>query len=207
MLSWRRHVWRAQVGVKSLACWLWPGFRLLDALTAREIRLSLDGLQRQGHGARTVRYVHSTLRAALEDAMREEIIEKNVAKLVRPPSVPRQERTPLTVDEVREFLRANRDDRLYALYVVIALLGLRRSEVLGLHWSDVDLEHGVLAVRRGLHRVAGELKLMEPKTRRSRRSLPLPGFVGDALAEHAKLQAQELGDVGGLRQRSSSRLR
>ena len=64
--------------------------------------------------------------------MREELIEKNVVKLVRAPTTPRQERSPLSVEEVRTFLRANRDDRHYALFVLIALLGLRRSEVLGL---------------------------------------------------------------------------
>jgi integrase len=94
------------------------------------------------------------------------------------------------------FLRANRDDRLYALFVVIALLGLRRSEALGLQWSDIDLDRGILSVRTGLHRVAGELQLMETKTRRSRRTIPLPAFAADALRDHRKLQEEELRDLG-----------
>jgi integrase len=76
--------------------------------------------------------VHATLRAALEDAMREELLEKNVAKLVRPPTIPKAERTPLDVEEIRSLLKSTRDDRLHALLVVLALLGLRRSEALGL---------------------------------------------------------------------------
>src|SRR5690606_30637234 len=126
--------------------------RQLGKLTAREVRLYLESLGRPGRGVRTIRYVHATLRAALEDAVREELIEKNVAKLVRPPSAPRADRHPLTVDEVKVLFRQSRDDRLHALLVVIALLGLRRSEVLGLRWEDVDLEAGTLTVNQGLHR-------------------------------------------------------
>jgi hypothetical protein len=63
------------------------GKRKLGRLTAREVQLYLDSLRRRDVGVRTIRYVHATLRAALEDAMREELLEKNVAKLVRPPTV------------------------------------------------------------------------------------------------------------------------
>ena len=167
------------------------GDRKLGRLTAREIRLYLDELKRRGQGVRTIRYVHATLRAALEDAMREELIEKNVAKLVRPPSAPRQERHPLTVEEIRLFLKATREDRLHGLFVVIALLGLRRSEALGLQWTDVDLDGGTLAVRRGLHRINGQLQVMDTKTARSRRTIPLPGPVLTVLRAHQRQQEEE----------------
>ena len=75
-------------------------------------------------GARTIKYVHSTLRAALEDAVREEIVEKNPAKLVRVAGPPKVERLPLSVEEVRALLKSSRNDRLYAMFVVFALLGL-----------------------------------------------------------------------------------
>lgn len=172
------------------------GTKKLGRLTAREVRMYLDQLKRQGVGVRTIRYVHATLRAALEDAMREELIEKNVAKLVRAPAAPRTERAPLTVEETRTFLKANADDRLYALLVVVALLGLRRSEVLGLTWQDVDLVNGMLSIRRGLHRIGGELRTMDTKTARSRRTIPLPAVVSEALSSHKAAQARELADLG-----------
>ncbi|RHW25818.1 site-specific integrase [Nocardioides immobilis] len=168
----------------------------LGKLTAREVRRYLERLKQRGIGARTIRYVHATLRAALEDAVREELIEKNVAKLVRAPTVPKKEHHPLSVDETRAFLKANRDDRLYALLVVIALLGLRRSEALGLRWEDVDLDQGVLRVRRGLHRVSGQLVTMETKTARSRRTVPLPAFVVSILREHLARQEDECVAIG-----------
>jgi len=131
------------------------------------------------------------LRTALEDAMREEVIEKNVAKLVRPPSAPRSEPDPLSPEEIRMFLKATRDERLHALYVVIALLGLRRSEALGLQWADVDLDAGALIVRRGLHRIGGRLVLMDTKTARSRRTIPLPEPIRLVLAAHRERQERE----------------
>lgn len=168
----------------------------LGKLTARELRRYLEQLKVRGVGARTIRYVHATLRAALEDAVREELIEKNVAKLVRAPSVPTTERSPLSVEETKSFLKANHDDRLYALLVVIALLGLRRSEALGLRWEDVDLDQGTLTVRRGLHRVSGQLVTMETKTARSRRTIPLPAFVVSSLRAHKARQDEECAAIG-----------
>ena len=173
------------------------GRKKLLQLTARELRLYFDGLRQRGVGARTVKYVHSTLRAALEDAMREEILEKNVAKLVRVPGPVKVEREPLSVDEVRSFLKASRDDRLYAMFVVFAVLGMRRSEVLGLRWEDVDLEQGFLQVRRGLQRIDGELRVLPTKTARSRRTIPLPAFVVRVLRTHQAAQDDERRQLAG----------
>lgn len=172
------------------------GSKRLGRLTAREVRLYLESLRSRGVGVRTIRYVHATLRAALEDAMREEILEKNVAKLVRPPSAPRPERNPLTVEETKQFLVGNQESRLYALYVVIALLGLRRSEALGLTWDDVDLDEGVLIVRRGLHRINGQLMIMDTKTARSRRTIPMPVIVRSVMAQHLARQRSEREALG-----------
>jgi integrase len=167
------------------------GSTKLGQLGARDLRLYLDSLRRRGIGVRTIQYVHSTLRAALEDAVREELLAKNVAKLVRVPREERPERVPLTVEEIRALLKATRDDRLHAMFVTLALIGLRRSELLGLRWEDVDLVNGVLTVRRGLHRVAGVgLETMPTKTLRSRRSIPLPETVRSSLEAH--LGRQEL---------------
>jgi integrase len=137
-----------------------------------------------------------TLRAAVEDAMREEILDRNVAKLVRVPTPPRIEREPLGVEEVRAFLKSTRDERLHAMFVVFALLGLRRSEVLGLRWDDVDLEGGHLSIRRGLQRIDGKLLVLPPKTARSRRTVPLPAVVTAKLREHRDRQEAERAALG-----------
>jgi integrase len=167
------------------------GSRRVRRLSAREVRLYLAELERRGVGARTIRYVHATLRAALEDGVREELLEKNVAKLVRAPSVPKVERHPFTVEELRLLFKATERHRLRAMFVVLALLGLRRSELLALHWSDVDLDGGALQVRHGLHRVGGRLQLLSTKTARSRRTIPLPPMVVRELRAHRERQEEE----------------
>lgn len=167
------------------------GRRKLAALTARDVRMFLATLARDGVGERTAQLTHATLRAALEDAVREEIIPRNVARLVRAPRPEQAEREPLTVDQVRVLLGSVREHRLYALFVVVAVLGMRRSEVLGLRWEDVDLDAGVLRVQRGLQRAGGSLVTLPTKTRRSARVVPLPGVVVRALRGHRKAQEAE----------------
>ena len=129
------------------------GAKALGALSARQVRVYLDSLRHRGVGDRSVQYVHSTLRAALEDAVREELLPKNVAKLVRVRRPTKREVVPLSVEEVRTLLAHHRDHRLLPMLTVFALLGLRRSEVLGLKWSDVDLDQGSLRIVRGVQRV------------------------------------------------------
>ncbi|MFC5175592.1 tyrosine-type recombinase/integrase [Nocardioides taihuensis] len=167
------------------------GRKRLSGLSARDLRLYFESLKARDVGARTVGYVHATLRAALEDAVREELLERNVAKLVRVPRPTKVEREPLSVAEVKTLLRKSRGHRLYALIVVLALLGIRRSEALGLTWADVDLDAGWLQVRRGLQRVDGRLVAMPTKTARSRRTIPLPTLVSEALRHHREAQESD----------------
>lgn len=105
---------------------------------------------------------------------------------------------PLTVDEVRTFLAASRSDRLYAMFLVFALLGMRRSEVLALRWEDLDLEEGFLRVKRGLQRIDGQLQVLPTKTARSRRTIPLPRLVREELRRHR-------GDQDGERRKLAER--
>jgi integrase len=140
--------------------------------------------------------VHAVLRNALEAAVREELIRRNVAKLVKVSGPKYKVNRGLTVDQARKLLVAAEDDRLHALYVLGLFLGLRCGELLGLHWSDVNLEAGTLTVRRNLQRVDGELRTVTPKTERSERTIPLLGATADALRRHADRQAEERSNAG-----------
>jgi integrase len=173
------------------------GRRQLGKLTARDVRGMLDDMRGDGAGARVVQHIHATLRVALEHAVREELLPRNVAKLVQVAAPPREDREPLTVEEAQTLLKAARDDRLHALYVATLLLGMRRSEALALRWSDVELDEGVLTIRRTVHRVAGEgLVTLPTKTRKSTRTVPLPPAVGHALRRHQQRQSVEA-EAGG----------
>jgi integrase len=140
---------------------------------------------------RLVQQVHSVLRNALQAAVREELIGRNVAKLVKVSGPSYDVNRGLTADEARNLLAVARDDRLYALYVLALYLGLRRGELLGLRWVDIDLAVGVLEVRRALQRIGGELQAVTPKSKTSVRTVPLLGVVIGALEEHKARQDRE----------------
>jgi integrase len=120
----------------------------LRSLTPTHVRTLLANKAADGLGARSVQIIHSTLRSMLSEAMREELIERNVVTVVRPPSVERVEVQPWSTEEASRFLAASADHRLHALFAVGVALGLRKGELLALRWDDVDLEGGVLNVRQ-----------------------------------------------------------
>jgi integrase len=124
--------------------------------------------------------------------MREELVSRNVAKLVQPPAPQHSEIQPWTEEQARDFLKAAASHRLYALFVEAIGLGLRRGELLGLRWSDVGLDARRLQVGQTLTRVRGQgIVFGPPKTKRSHRILPLPTLAVDALRRHRHLQAAD----------------
>lgn len=141
--------------------------------------------------ARTVQYIHAVLRSALQQAMREELIARNVARIVETPTVTPKEVRPLNTTEARLLLKAAQPHRLYALWLLLVSTGLRRGEALALTWSDVDLTNGQLRVRRNVQRIRRELLFGTPKTMRSVRTVPLPRHCVRALRKHREQQEQE----------------
>lgn len=144
---------------------------------------------------RMVQFIHAVLRNALASAVREEIVPRNVAKLVTVSTPKYKINRGLTVAQARAVLKAARDERLYALYVLALCLGLRRGELLGLRWDDVDLNAGTLTITQTLQRVGGRLRFVPPKTDRSERTVPLPSICVEALKEHRERQKAERADA------------
>lgn len=140
---------------------------------------------------RSVRYIHSVLRIALGQAVKWNLVPRNVIDLVTPPKVDRKEIQPMTLDQVKVILDAARGDRLFALYYLALMTGLRRGELLGLGWQDVDLAKGALRVTRSLVDLAGRPTLQEPKTSKGRRVIELPGAAVKVLTAHRRAQEEE----------------
>ncbi|HEX6685789.1 MAG TPA: site-specific integrase [Candidatus Limnocylindrales bacterium] len=140
----------------------------------------------------TLTYIHSVLKSALEHAVREEEIPRNVARNVRI-GTPRPRRfEPLTADEARQFLAATRGHRLHALFELALHTGLRKGELLGLRWEDLDLDAGTAAIRRTLQRTsAGGLTTLPTKTRASERRIALPSRCLHSLKLHREQQQRE----------------
>ena len=164
----------------------------LTGLTAEHIQSFQNKLLAAGSAPRSVIKARLVLSSALDQAERWGFIPRNPVQLVDPPRVPEVEREPITPEQAHALLDAVQGHRLEALYTVALALGLRRSKALGLKWSDVDLDAGVLRVRRGLQRIkGGGLQFLELKTKKSRRDIALPQIVVAALRAHKERQAFE----------------
>ena len=167
------------------------GRKRLRSLGVADIRDFIARLEEQGMSTRGIQQVHAVLRNALQSAMREELVVRNVAKLVQVKTPRYEVGRGLGIEQARTLLEGSRSDRLHALYVLAVYLGLRRGELLGLRWQDVDLERVTLEVRHTLQRVDGELRFLPPKTRTSRRTVPLPPPCIEALRSHRAAQGKE----------------
>ncbi len=141
--------------------------------------------------------MHSVLKSALEHAVREVELPRNVARNVKT-APPRPRRfQPLTAVEARQFLDAARADRLHALHELALRTGLRKGELLGLHWEDLDLNSGTASIRRSLQRTrTGGLTHLPTKTRASERRIALPTECLHSLKEHKGRQDKERETAG-----------
>ncbi|MFJ1732263.1 tyrosine-type recombinase/integrase [Streptomyces sp. NPDC088254] len=177
------------------------GSKRLESLSVADVRRFLTQLENRTTAA-TAKESHRVLRTALSAACREELIARNVAGLVEPPRASSRELSPWTLDETLDFLAASRKDPLYAAFVLAIAMGLRRGELVGLRWTDVDLDKRVLYVRQQTQRRRGVLYDDDTKNRRNR-ALPLPAMCIAPLRWHrmrqvaARQRAGESWDDGG----------
>ncbi|WP_395292954.1 tyrosine-type recombinase/integrase [Kitasatospora hibisci] len=145
----------------------------------------------------TLAYIHSVLKSALEHAVREEEIPRNVARSVRT-GTPRPRRfNPLTAHEARTFLTSAQSHRLHALFELALRTGLRKGELLGLRWEDLDLANCTASIRRTLQRTrTSGLTTLPTKTISSERRIALPDACVASLRTHRDRQAREKQQAG-----------
>jgi integrase len=162
----------------------------LSQLRAPEIQKLYTDMQERGLSPRTVRYAHAVLRNALGQAVKWGLLHANPALAASLPQQQRREMATFTPAQARTFLEKAEVDRFHALWVLLVTTGLRPGEALALRWSDYDGER--VRVQRTLVRRAGiGIRFEEPKTDRSRRSVPLTTAAVRALTSHRKRQAED----------------
>jgi integrase len=144
---------------------------------------------------RTVQYIHVTLHKALKQAVMDGLIPRNIADAVKAPQAHKKEVTPLTPAEVKVLLSAASGDRLETLYITAIHTGLRRSELLGLKWTDIDLDARTLSVQRSLDR---DGTFNPPKRNKSRRTVKLTAQAAEALKGYRARQNEERLQLGSL---------
>ena len=165
-------------------------------LNALYAKLAAEGKRdgKTGLSPRTVHHVHTCLHRAFRDAVRWNRLFRNPVDAADPPKTSGpggREMKTWDATQVRAFLEATRNDRLHPLWRLLALTGMRRGEVLGLKWEDIDFEAGRLSVRRSLIPLGGEVIVSEPKTARGRRSIALDAETGEVLKTQAASQLAE----------------
>ena len=148
-------------------------------------RLESKG-QPRGLSPKTVRNIHQILSSALKLAQEQRIILTNPAEGCALPKVEHREMKTLPVEQLQSFLREAKDSGVFELYYLELATGLRRGELLGLKWEDIDLEHGDLRVRRQIARINGRVVEAPLKTKNAYRTLPLAEDTVSILKEQKK---------------------
>jgi integrase len=167
------------------------GKRTVAELSAKDVGWFLSELAKEGLARGTIKHIKGQLALVLDHAAGADLVDRNVARAALMPTgikASKQKRESMTVDEARALLEAVKGHRLEALFKTALMLGLRPGELLGLRWSDVDLEAGTITVSGSLQR---DGSIGPPKTAESKATLEAPAPVLEALSAHKASQAQE----------------
>jgi integrase len=159
----------------------------------------LDSGRKDGEGglsALTVRHAHRLLGKALREAQRFDLVVRDPTIGERPPKVVREEVVILTGDEARAIVTKLVDNPIYPKAIVALFTGLRRSELLALKWSYIDLDRKTLRVVEALEETAAGLRFKTPKSRAGKREITLPDIVVAVLRDHRKRQSEQRMKLG-----------
>jgi integrase len=161
------------------------GHVALTRLTPLHVQAMYAAMSERGKSAKTIGNVHGVLHKALEQAVKWNLAQRNVAAAVELPRSPRPAMKTLTPEEARAVLRAAEGDELEALWRLAISNGLREGELAALRWPQVDLERGVVQVIGTLVQVPGEAPVVgEPKTAAGRRSVQVGASTLTTLRAH-----------------------
>lgn len=169
----------------------------LSKVTAPRLNAFYAELLREGRAdggslsARTVRYVHTILRRAFEDAVRWQQLARNPASHANPPKPKASELSVWDETQLRAFLASVVDDRLYSLWVLAATTGMRRGELMGLRWTDIDFSAAKVFIRQTRVSVRYEVATSQPKTKTSNRGIAIDSASMNALRSFRAAQLEE----------------
>lgn len=177
------------------------GQHLLPKLSPQHVQSLYARQLEAGFSETTVHHVHNVLHKALKTAVKWGLVSRNVCELVDPPRKAHFEGQALTVEQARKLLTAARGHRMEALFHLELATGMRRGEIMGLKWQDINFEKGLVRVQRILSRVPSKMPgkgyiEAEVKTAKSRRSIVIAPFALEMLKQHRKRQAIERAKAG-----------
>lgn len=181
------HSYRSAIGHVTSELGEIPVARLTAADVSRfETDLVNGDEDRDALSRRTVANIHAVFHQAMNIAVRDGLCSSNPVARVRPPRPERRDSRVWTMDEIRQFLAITRTHRFHVAFLMLATTGMRRGEVLGLRWTDVDLDQGWVSITHTVTEVAGRTTISAPKTTAARRRIDLDTHTTRALADHRK---------------------
>ena len=150
------------------------GATLIQSLQPHQIQAMYTHLLAKGLSATTILHTHRVLREALQYAIKWSVLARNPADATDPPRPERHEMKMWDVATIHRFLNASLGNPYRDIYHLAVLTGMRRSELLGLQWKDIDMDKTALHVQRSLQRINGRgLVVSQTKTQKSRRAISL----------------------------------
>lgn len=169
----------------------------LHKLTVQHVQAFYAQKAQEGLKPSTISVIHRILHEALENAVKWNLLSRNVSSLATVPRQTRYNVQPLSASDAQKLIQAVRGSKIEALLILAVTTGMRRGELLALRWDDIDLKQGVLHVRHTVNRIAGYgFVENEPKTKTSHRRVMLPGIAVEALKRHRVMLDQAKQQAG-----------
>jgi integrase len=194
----REKTWELYEMVARLHIKPFIGSKSLSKLGVPTVQMFLNDQVARGCSPRTVQLIRTTLSSALSRAVKEELVNRNVAQLVDVPHWERKDVTPWTVDQARQFLQATQSTNLCLPFHLLVYYGLRRGEVLGLRWCDIDFTRDTIFICQQVQRYRGGLITGPVKTAAGKRFLPLiPTVRAQLVAYHLARYGEAPGNSSG----------
>lgn len=183
------------------------GKALIRELKPEQVQKFYNERKASGLSARTVRYIHVVLHEALEQAMRNNLVVRNVTEATTLPKQEKKEMRVLTREEQDKFLNTLDNDKSGIIFKLDLATGLRKGELLALRWKDINLKEGSLRVNQALYRAKvnfdkdstekkTEVIFQKPKTKKGERSIPLFKSIVSDLKAHKVAEAEKFKLLG-----------
>jgi len=164
----------------------------LQSLRPDHLQKLYNEKYQNGLSARTIRYIHTIINAALKQAVKNQLVFRNVAEATTLPKQEKSQVRAMTLDEQTNFLRVSQGDRMAAAFIVLFATGLRRGELLGLKWRNVNLGLARISIEENLVQTyTRSFQYQLPKTEKSKGQIPLNKSALEAFKEHRKAMLAE----------------
>ncbi|GER88894.1 site-specific integrase [Dictyobacter vulcani] len=169
----------------------------LQKITPQHLQRLYKTKREEGYAPQTILHIHRFLHRAFNDAVKWNLMPRNVCNLIEGPRVPKKEMQVLSHEQAHSFLEAAQGDPLETLYILALSTGMRQGELLGLQWKDIHFDNGTLQVKRKIARISNKgFVFSEPKTAKSRRNITLTATALESLKQHRRKQHEQRLAVG-----------